>query len=199
MFVAAAQARGEGRAPARRMRGGTGPLATPVRLRRAGIARKETHVDERAPVLSAPWTAPAAPPSDCMTVQLTGWPNAFSRPSFCQASTNSPIALVKRTQTGTTPNDNNGPRTRQTGRRHTHDDGVIGKMNATSVKWYATRATASLPSTMKVFSPSTALAWAENVREKDRAATPRRPKCRSLAPRDSILGAPPASGWPLRR
>ena len=35
----------------------------------------------RAPAAREPWTAPAAPPSDCISTTLTFWPKMFSLPS----------------------------------------------------------------------------------------------------------------------
>ena len=44
-----------------------------------------------APAVREPWTAPAAPPSDCMTETFTGWPNIFFRPSADHLSDSSAI------------------------------------------------------------------------------------------------------------
>ena len=45
----------------------------------------------RAPAVREPCTAPAAPPSDCMTDTFTGWPNMFFRPSADHLSASSAI------------------------------------------------------------------------------------------------------------
>ena len=44
-----------------------------------------------APACSAPWTAPAAPPSDCISITLGTWPQMFVRPFDDHSSASSPI------------------------------------------------------------------------------------------------------------
>ena len=43
------------------------------------------------PAVSAPCTAPAAPPSDCISITSTSWPKMFLRPAAAQESANSPM------------------------------------------------------------------------------------------------------------
>ncbi len=43
------------------------------------------------PAWSAPWTAPAAPPSDCISTTWGTWPQRFGCPATAQASASSPI------------------------------------------------------------------------------------------------------------
>ena len=45
-----------------------------------------------APAWSAPWTTPAAPPSDCISITCGTVPHRLGRPSTDQASASSPIA-----------------------------------------------------------------------------------------------------------
>ena len=47
--------------------------------------------EQRLPVSEAPWTAPIAPASDCISTNLTGWPKRFLRPLADQTSTCSAI------------------------------------------------------------------------------------------------------------
>ena len=47
-----------------------------------------------APVVSAPCTAPAAPPSDCISTTSGTRPNTLSRPDAAHASACSPIGLA---------------------------------------------------------------------------------------------------------
>ena len=44
-------------------------------------------VEQRLPASEAPWTAPIAPASDCISTSLTGCPKRFFRPCADQAST----------------------------------------------------------------------------------------------------------------
>src|SRR5690554_4117833 len=67
--------------------------------------------------------APAAPASDCISVTWTGWPNMFFCPRDAHSSTSSAIG----------------------------DDGVIGKIAATSVNAYDAYAAAWLPSIVDIF------------------------------------------------
>ena len=64
------------------------------------------YVVVNAPACKDPWTAPAAPASDCISITLTGWPNMFFLPCADHSSTCSAIG----------------------------EDGVIGNIAATSVK-----------------------------------------------------------------
>ncbi len=45
----------------------------------------------RAPACSAPWTAPAAPPSDCISTTSGTMPQMFFRPDADHSSLNSPM------------------------------------------------------------------------------------------------------------
>ena len=45
----------------------------------------------RAPAESEPWTAPEAPPSDCISTTSTVWPKMFFRPWADHSSASSPI------------------------------------------------------------------------------------------------------------
>ena len=50
----------------------------------------EVKLTPRDPASQAPWTAPMAPASDCISTSRTGWPNRFFRPwalhsSVCSA------------------------------------------------------------------------------------------------------------------
>ena len=47
----------------------------------------------KEPVCSAPWTAPAAPPSDCISTTSGTVPQMFFWPFALQASAHSPILL----------------------------------------------------------------------------------------------------------
>ena len=79
----------------------------------------------RAPAFKAPCIAPAAPFSDCISCTCTVVPNRFFRPCAAHSSTCSAIG----------------------------DDGVIGKIEAISVKAYDMYAAASFPSiVLKTFS-----------------------------------------------
>src|ERR1700730_8322133 len=80
----------------------------------------EVKVVPSAPAWSAPCKAPAAPPSLCISTTLGTEPQMFFLPRDDQASDDSPI----------------------------DEEGVIGKMAATSLSWWATYAGASLPSTV---------------------------------------------------
>src|SRR5512136_1696194 len=75
-----------------------------------------------APACSAPWTAPAAPPSLCISVTEGTVPQMLCRPSAAHASDHSPIG----------------------------EEGVIGYMAMTSLVRNATYAAASLPSIVTI-------------------------------------------------
>ena len=45
----------------------------------------------KAPTLNAPWTAPAAPPSACISTTRGTWPRKFFSPAAAFASAISPI------------------------------------------------------------------------------------------------------------
>ena len=68
---------------------------------------EEVKVVAMAPASAAPCRAPEAPPSDCISTKVTGWPNMFLRPAAAHSST---LSLIG-------------------------EDGVMGKMPAMSVKW----------------------------------------------------------------
>ena len=68
---------------------------------------EEVKVVAMAPASAAPWSAPEAPPSDCISTSVTLWPNMFLRPLAAHSSTFSLMG----------------------------EEGVMGKMPATSVKW----------------------------------------------------------------
>ena len=76
------------------------------------------YVAASAPPCNAPCSAPAAPPSDCISTTRTGEPNRFLLPCVDHKSVNSAMG----------------------------EEGVMGKMAATSVKGYEIRAAAVLPS-----------------------------------------------------
>ena len=44
------------------------------------------YVEVNDPAWSEPWTAPAAPPSDCNSLTKTSWPKIFFLPWEAQAS-----------------------------------------------------------------------------------------------------------------
>jgi hypothetical protein len=48
-------------------------------------------VVDSEPAWSAPWTAPAAPPSDCISTTVGTWLHRLGRRSTAQASASSPI------------------------------------------------------------------------------------------------------------
>ena len=52
---------------------------------------EQVKVVVRAPALSEPWTAPAAPASDCISATSTTLPNMFFVPWLAQVSAYSPI------------------------------------------------------------------------------------------------------------
>ena len=68
---------------------------------------EEVKVVAMAPASAAPWRAPAAPPSDCISTRFTVWPNIFFLPAAAHSSTFSLMG----------------------------EEGVMGKIPATSVKW----------------------------------------------------------------
>ena len=47
----------------------------------------------RAPAAREPWTVPAAPASDCISMTLTGWPKIFFLPAAAHWSTLSAMGL----------------------------------------------------------------------------------------------------------
>ena len=53
---------------------------------------EQVNVDERAPACNAPCTAPAAPPSLCISITLGTSPNIFFVPIADHSSQNSPMA-----------------------------------------------------------------------------------------------------------
>src|ERR1043166_9466602 len=80
-------------------------------------------VVESAPACNAPWTAPAAPPSDCISAISGITPHKFVFPRLAHSSQTSAIG----------------------------DLGVIGKIAMASLKRNATEAAASFPSTVMQF------------------------------------------------
>src|ERR1044072_527652 len=82
-------------------------------------------VVESAPACNAPWTAPAAPPSDCISAISGITPQRFVLPRLAHSSQSSAIGEL----------------------------GVIGKIAIASLKRKATEAAASLPSTVIWFLP----------------------------------------------
>src|SRR6187455_846763 len=85
-------------------------VSSPAILYMFGIMRSRpweaVKVVASAPAWSAPWTAPAAPPSDCISTTLGTAPHTFVRPCDDQESASSPIV----------------------------DDGVMGYMAITSLR-----------------------------------------------------------------
>ena len=71
-------------------------VSSPAILYRFGIIRSRpweaVNVVASAPACRAPCTAPAAPPSDCISITCGTWPQRFGRPSADHSSASSPIA-----------------------------------------------------------------------------------------------------------
>ena len=82
---------------------------SPTSLYKFGIISNNpwdaVYVVPRVPACKAPWSAPAAPASDCISTTFTGWPKIFFLPLATHSSTCSAIG----------------------------DEGVIGNIDATSV------------------------------------------------------------------
>ncbi len=70
-------------------------VSSPAILYMLGIIRRSpcdaVKVVARAPAWSAPWAAPAAPPSDCISVTWGTPPQMFSRPREDHSSASSPM------------------------------------------------------------------------------------------------------------
>ncbi len=70
-------------------------VSSPAILYMFGIMRSRpcdaVNVVASAPAWRAPCTAPAAPPSDCISTTSGTWPQMFGRPFADHASANSPI------------------------------------------------------------------------------------------------------------
>ncbi len=70
-------------------------VSSPAILYMFGIMRSRpcdaVKVVVRAPAWSAPWTAPAAPPSDCISVTDGTVPQMFLRPFAAHSSAHSPM------------------------------------------------------------------------------------------------------------
>jgi hypothetical protein len=70
-------------------------VSSPAILNMFGIISRSpceaVKVVERAPACSAPWTAPAAPPSLCISVTEGIVPHRFVRPRAVHSSAHSPI------------------------------------------------------------------------------------------------------------
>src|SRR6185295_10431282 len=81
------------------------------------------NVVDNAPACKAPWIAPAAPPSDCISAISGTTPQRFVLPWLAHSSQDSAIAEL----------------------------GVIGKIAIASLRRKATEAVASLPSTVMYF------------------------------------------------
>src|SRR6185369_5859959 len=98
--------------------------SSPAILYMFGIIRSRpceaVNVVESAPACNAPWTAPAAPPSDCISAISGMTPQRFVFPRLAHSSQTSAIGEL----------------------------GVIGKIAIASLKRKATEAAASLPSTV---------------------------------------------------
>ncbi len=73
----------------------TAGLSSPAILYMLGIIRSRpwdaVKVVVSAPAWRAPWTAPAAPPSDCISTTSGTVPQTLRRPRCAQASASSPI------------------------------------------------------------------------------------------------------------
>ena len=69
--------------------------SSPAILNMLGIIRSRpweaVKVVVSAPERREPWTAPAAPASDCISTSLTCWPKIFLRPWADQSSASSAI------------------------------------------------------------------------------------------------------------
>src|SRR6185369_2585658 len=98
--------------------------SSPAILYMFGIIRSRpceaVNVVESAPACNAPWTAPAAPPSDCISAISGMTPQRFVFPRLAHSSQTSAIGEL----------------------------GVIGKIAIASLRRNATEAAASLPSTV---------------------------------------------------
>jgi len=74
----------------------TNGVSSPAILNMSGIISRRpcdaVKVVASAPACSAPWSAPAAPPSLCISITSGTAPQRFSRPAADQASASSPIA-----------------------------------------------------------------------------------------------------------
>jgi len=70
-------------------------VSTPAILYMLGIIRSRpcdaVNVVESAPAWSAPWTAPAAPPSDCISMTSGTVAQRFFSPAADHSSASSPI------------------------------------------------------------------------------------------------------------
>ena len=70
-------------------------VSSPAIFSMLGIISKSpweaVNVVVRAPAWRAPWTAPAAPPSDCISETEGTWPQMFLRPWADHSSAHSPI------------------------------------------------------------------------------------------------------------
>ena len=70
-------------------------VSSPAILYMLGIMRRSpcdaVNVVVRAPACSAPWTAPAAPPSDCISTTSGTMPQMFLRPCADHSSLSSPM------------------------------------------------------------------------------------------------------------
>src|SRR6185369_12603903 len=101
--------------------------SSPAILYMFGIIRSRpceaVNVVESAPACNAPWTAPSAPPSDCISAISGITPQRFVLPWLAHSSQTSAIGEL----------------------------GVIGKIAIASLKRKATEAAASLPSTVSLF------------------------------------------------
>src|SRR5262249_7294135 len=102
-------------------------VSSPAILYMLGIIRRRpweaVKVVARAPAWSAPWTAPAAPPSDCISAIAGTTPQRFGLSLLAHSSQSSAIVEL----------------------------GVIGYIAIASLMRYATEAAASLPSTVMRF------------------------------------------------
>src|SRR5208283_3902733 len=102
-------------------------MSSPAILYMSGIMSRSpcdaVNVVVNAPARRAPCTAPAAPPSDCISVMETVSPHMFFLPEADHVSHSSAIG----------------------------DDGVMGYMAATSLRRNATDAAASFPSIVTDF------------------------------------------------
>jgi hypothetical protein len=71
-------------------------VSSPAILNRSGSIKSRpcdaVNVVVSAPVISAPWTAPTAPPSDCISVTSGTSPHRLGLRSAAHASACSPIA-----------------------------------------------------------------------------------------------------------
>ncbi len=102
-------------------------VSSPAILYMLGIIRRRpceaVNVVVNAPVLKAPWTAPAAPASDCISTTVGTVPQMFFRPSADSSSATSPIV----------------------------EEGVIGYIAITSFVACATVPAAVFPSMVTIF------------------------------------------------